>query len=85
MVRGSVGGVERGGRGRLATAVLLASSLVVAVLVGVLIGGWIKYTVDLKRERDLAEVLVAERRRYKKVPPAPWKKAVGFLTTSKNT
>lgn len=39
---------------RVAASLLLASALTVIVLLGVLVSGWVKYTADLRHERNLA-------------------------------
>jgi tetratricopeptide (TPR) repeat protein/predicted Ser/Thr protein kinase len=44
----------------LTTAALSVAALALVTLAVVAVGGWVKYTTDLKRERDLAEAREAE-------------------------
>ena len=44
----------------LTTAAMAVAALALVALAAVAVGGWVKYTSDLKRERDLAEAREAE-------------------------
>ncbi len=54
--------VRRARKNPLTTAALVAAAVALVTLAVVAVGGWAKYTVDLKRERDLAEQRAAEAR-----------------------
>lgn len=47
---------------RVAASLVAAFAISVVVLLGTLIAGWVKYTVDLRHERDSAEQSAAEAR-----------------------
>ncbi len=54
--------VRKAKKNPLTTAAITAALLALIAMVAVAVGGWVKYTVDLKRERDVAEANAAEAR-----------------------
>ncbi|MEN8163292.1 MAG: serine/threonine-protein kinase [Acidobacteriota bacterium] len=53
---------RRGNRNPVAAVAVAAAALALIALVGVGIGGWIKYTVDVAAERDIAQTRETEAR-----------------------
>ena len=54
--------VRRARKNPVAASALAAAALALIALAVVSVGGWVKYTADLKRERDVAEAREAEAR-----------------------
>ncbi len=52
--------VRRARKHRVAAALVASFAVAAVVLLTALIAGWVKYTIDLKRERDMAEQKEAE-------------------------